>query len=83
MSRLRVMCPSLNPEYENRHSTQNPDVLYWIENAGPNPFVKTSSELFFPVPDDVDSVDNLRVIPSLTNPGPSMIFIEVKLEEME
>ena len=68
------MCPALDPEYTNRRSAKNPDVRYWVERASPYPFVKNRSDLFYPMPDDIDPEENLKTIPSLTNP--SMTFLE-------
>ena len=68
------MCPALNPELQNRGTPNDPDVRYWIERAGPNPFAKKLSELDFSVPDSIDLEAILRVIPSLTNP--SMTFLK-------
>lgn len=68
------MCPALDSEYRNRRTPRNPDVRYWIENAGPHPFAKKMSELDFPEPDNVDHEASLRVIPSLINP--SLTFLQ-------
>ena len=59
------MCPALDPEYTNRRSTKNPDVRYWVERAGLYPFIKNRSDLFYPMPDDIDPEENLKTIPSL------------------
>ena len=63
------MCPVLDLEYRNRRTLKNPDVRYWVENAGPNPFAKDLSELDFPEPDYVDLEASLRVIPALSSPS--------------
>lgn len=68
------MCPALNPELDARGTPKDPDVRYWAENAGPNPFARRLDELYFPRADSIDLEDILRVIPSLAKP--SLTFLQ-------